>query len=109
KSGARGCFLIGTAATEAVRSPEVRALLRDHLRELDDVFEARIRKACADGELASDADTAALAKIASATLYSLALRSRAGDPRPVLESIAEAVVAAICASENRRRSRATPR
>src|SRR5918994_688280 len=34
KEGARGCFLIGTATTEAVKSPEVRAALAAQLREL---------------------------------------------------------------------------
>ena len=108
KHGARGCFLIGTAATEAVRSPEARKLLGEHLRELDDVFEARIRKARAEGELPPQADVAALAKLASATLHSLALRSRAGDPRPSLEAIAAAGIAAICGPSRSLRERGNP-
>lgn len=96
KHGARGCFLIGTAATEAVKSPEVRAALAAQLRELDDIFEARIARARRAGEIAPGADPAALAKLASATLHSIALRSRAGDPRKVLDAIAEAGIHAIC-------------
>jgi AcrR family transcriptional regulator len=96
KHGARGCFLIGTAATEAVKSPEVRRALAEQLGELDDIFAARIRLARERGEIARDADTRALAKLASAVLHSLALRSRAGDPRASLEAIAAAGVAAIC-------------
>jgi AcrR family transcriptional regulator len=96
KHGARGCFLINTAATEAVKSPEVRAVFAAQLRELDDIFAARFRRAMAEGELPPEADAGALAKLASAVLHSLALRSRAGDPRAVLEAIAAAGIAALC-------------
>jgi AcrR family transcriptional regulator len=96
KHGARGCFLINTAATESVKSPEVRAMFAAQLRELDDTFAARMRRAMAEGELPADADPAALAMLASAVLHSLALRSRAGDSRAALEAIAEAGIAAIC-------------
>lgn len=105
KEGARGCFLIGTATTEAVKSPEVRAALAGQLGELDDIFEARIRAARAAGELAPDADPAALAKLAAAVLHSLALRSRAGDGRAALEAIAKAGVDAICPAPRLTRAR----
>ena len=94
--GPRGCFLIGTATTEAVKSAEVRAALASQLRELDDVFEARIRRARDEGEISPEADPRALAKLASAVLHSLALRARAGDPRRSLDAIAAAGVAAVC-------------
>ena len=106
KHGARGCFLINTAATESVKSPEVRALFAAQLRELDDIFEARMRRAMTERELPADADPAARAKLASAVLHSLALRSRAGDPRPTLDAIAAAGVNAICAGTQRRPPRA---
>lgn len=99
KEGARGCFLIGTATTEAVKSPEVRNALAGQLRELDEIFEARIRRARDQGDIASDADPHALARLASAILHSLALRSRAGDSRAALEAIAQIGVAAICGPE----------
>jgi AcrR family transcriptional regulator len=102
KHGARGCFLINTAATEAVKSAEVRAVFAAQLRELDGIFEARMRRAIAAGELPHDTDPAALAKLASAVLHSLALRSRAGDPRATLEAIAEAGVASLCGGTVRR-------
>ena len=102
KSGARGCFLINTAATESVKSPEVRAMFAAQLRELDDIFEARLRRAMTERELPADADPAALAKLASAVLHSLALRSRAGDSRAALEAIAAAGIAAICGGTARR-------
>jgi TetR/AcrR family transcriptional regulator, copper-responsive repressor len=36
--GARGCFLIGTAATEAVRDAKIRTAYANGLHELDDLM-----------------------------------------------------------------------
>jgi len=94
--GPRGCFLIGTAATEAVRDPQVRAALAEGLREIDEALAARIRFAQEHGELQSRPDPAALAKIASAVLHTLALRSRAGEPRAALEATVEAALDLLC-------------
>jgi len=96
KDVSRGCFLIGTAATEAVRDSEIRVRLGAGLREFDRAFEARLRYAKAQGELDAAADPAALAKIASAVLHTLALRSRAGDSRASLRAIADVGVQLIC-------------
>jgi hypothetical protein len=93
---ARGCFLIGTAVTEAAHDRTVRASLAEGLREIDAAFAARFRQARDDGELPRTADPAALAKLASATLYFLAVRSRAGESRAVLEDAAAAAVTLIC-------------
>jgi AcrR family transcriptional regulator len=95
-SAARGCFLIGTAATEAVGDEEVRALLGAALRAFDRIFEVRFRQAQASGELDAGADPAVLSRIASALLHSLALRSRAGDKRSELAATAAAGIALIC-------------
>jgi len=94
--GARGCFVIGTAATEAVTNPLVREQLAGLLNDVDDAFEARIRLAKAAAELPRNADPKTLARIASATLHSLAIRSRAGEKRRVLEAIAEAGINSVC-------------
>ncbi|HET6629451.1 MAG TPA: TetR/AcrR family transcriptional regulator [Woeseiaceae bacterium] len=98
----RGCFLIGTAAVEAMSDPGIRNRLRKALRRLDRVFEDRFRQAQATGELDRQADPAALAKMASAVLHTLALRSRAGDSRPSLRAIAEHGVQMICGARSRR-------
>jgi AcrR family transcriptional regulator len=97
-NGARGCFLIGTALTESVLDPEVRDTLADALREIDDAFEARIRFARKHGELPRDANPTALAKLASSVLHTLAIRSRAGEPRKALDAIVEAALDLICGS-----------
>src|SRR5262249_42045856 len=41
EAGARGCFIIGTAVTQAVADPEVRAALAGTLEEIDAAFAAR--------------------------------------------------------------------
>jgi AcrR family transcriptional regulator len=92
----RGCFLIGTGTTEAMRDGEVRATLAEALREIDAAFEARLRLGQDRGELAAEADADILAKLAGAVLHTLALRSRAGESRAELEVLADGAVALIC-------------
>jgi AcrR family transcriptional regulator len=95
-NGPRGCFIIGTAVAQAVTDPDIRAALAGVLREIDAAFRARIARAHRSGELSADANPAALAKIASATLYSLTIHARAGLGRPALDAIADAAIAVIC-------------
>lgn len=92
----RGCFAIGTATTEAVEYPAIRSALAEGLRALDTAFEARLRTARASGQLKADADPAALAVLASATLHTIAIRARAGVPRDDLREIARKAVKVIC-------------
>jgi AcrR family transcriptional regulator len=95
-SAARGCLLIGTAATQAVADAEVRSRLNDGLRCFDQVFEARFERAAAQGEPTAAMAPALLAKMASAILHTLALRSRAGDSRASLEETAAAGIRLLC-------------
>jgi hypothetical protein len=92
----RGCFAIGTATTEAVDDPEIRSVLAEGLRMLDADLEARLRVARDRGELRNDADPAALAVLASATLHTIAIRARAGVRRAELREIARKAVCVIC-------------
>jgi TetR/AcrR family transcriptional regulator, copper-responsive repressor len=92
----RGCFAIGTATTEAVEDPEIRSALAEGLRTFDADLEARLRTARERGELKEDADPAALAVLASATLHTIAIRARAGVPRAELRDIARKAVSVIC-------------
>ena len=96
KGDARGCFAIGTATTEAMADKKIQAMFMAGLRDLDQAFEARLRLAQEQGELGRDADPAVLALMASATLHTLAIRSRGGAPRRELETLAEKAVALIC-------------
>jgi hypothetical protein len=101
--------MIGTAVTEAVLDPEVRVDLLGGLREIDQAFEARLRLARERGELPRAADPVALGRLASATLYFLAIRARAGEPRAVLEATAQAGIAQICGASEKPANRRTTR
>ena len=57
EGGPRGCYSIGTAATEATVDPNVRAFLADSTRTTDAFLKSRIDKARERGEIAHDADT----------------------------------------------------
>ncbi len=93
---ARGCFVVGTAITEAVDDPEIQRIVMGGLRMLDADFEARLRLARDAGELKKDADPGALAVLASATMHTLAIRARAGVPRKDLRKLARKAVSVIC-------------
>jgi TetR/AcrR family transcriptional regulator, copper-responsive repressor len=92
----RGCFVVGTAVTEAVDDADIRSSLADGLRNLDADFEVRFQMAREKGELKEDADPAALAVLASALLHSIAIRARAGVPHAELREIARKAVNVLC-------------
>lgn len=96
KGSARGCFVLGTAVTESVEDAEIRTSVAQGLRRIDADFEARFRLAIARGELKRDADAAALAVLASATMHSIAVRARAGARRAELREVARKAVGVIC-------------
>ena len=96
EAGARGCFVLGTAITEAPDDPEIRDIVTAGFQRLDADFEARIRLARDAGEIAADADTHTLAMLASATMHSIAIRARAGTPRDELLQVARKAVEMIC-------------
>ncbi|HTJ64619.1 MAG TPA: TetR/AcrR family transcriptional regulator [Alphaproteobacteria bacterium] len=95
-SSPRGCFVIGTAVTEALEDVEIRNSLAAGFRAMDADFEARFRIAREKGELKADADPAALAMLASATMQTIAIRARAGVPRAELRALARNAVTVIC-------------
>jgi len=96
EGGARGCYSIGTAATQATVDLAVRAFLVDSIRGTDAFLADLIRKAHGRGEIALTASPAALAQLATATLHTLAVRSRAGVPRKELTALAAATIDVIC-------------
>ncbi len=95
--GPRGCYSIGTAATQAAVDSDVQAFLAASMRSTDEFLTGQIRKAKERGEIARDADTAALGYLATATLHTLAIRSRAGLPRKELNALVDAAIKVICA------------
>jgi AcrR family transcriptional regulator len=96
ESGPRGCFTVMTAASEAVADPEIRAMVLEGFSELDKAFASCFRRAKEKGELPPSADPVVLAQLASATIHTIAIRSRAGVPRKELETIVKGAIAVMC-------------
>jgi AcrR family transcriptional regulator len=96
ETAARGCFLIGTATAEAIQHERVRDVLNRSLNDFDGEIEKRMTLARERGELPGDTDPHMLAKLASAIMHSLAVRTRAGDSRETLEALAQSGVEMIC-------------
>ena len=66
------------------------------MRTTDGFLTHQIEKARERGEIARDADPKALGYLASATLHTLAVRSRAGLPRKELDALVDAAINVIC-------------
>jgi AcrR family transcriptional regulator len=99
--GPRGCFSVVTAASEAIADPEIRAQVNEAIASIDQGFTVLFAKAIARGEISSGADAAALAKIATATTHTLAIRARVRAPKSELRALIDAGVAIICGPEKR--------
>jgi len=94
--GPRGCYTVGTAATVAAVDDGVRAFLAERIRNADEFLKKRIEAAKERGEIARDADPNALAYVTTATLHTLAVRSRAGVTRAELDALVDAAIGVIC-------------
>jgi TetR/AcrR family transcriptional regulator, copper-responsive repressor len=92
----RGCFLLGTAVTEANGDPHVRAIVEQTMSSFTATFAERFERAEREGELSPLAPDA-LAQIATAALNALAVRARTGAPAAVLDALIDATVDVICA------------
>jgi len=97
KDGPRGCFTVMTATSEAVFVPAIRDMVMTGLVETDRFFARIFRRAQERGELAASADSQALALLASATLHTIAIRSRAKVPRAELDAIVKGALDVMCA------------
>lgn len=92
----RGCFTVMTVASDAIADPEIRALVHQGFADVDGAFEWCFRTAVKRGELPEAIDIAVLSQMASATLYSLAVRARAGVPRSELLVIMKGAIGMLC-------------
>jgi len=96
---ARGCYSISTAPAQAVTDAAVREFLAASISGTDAFLSAVISKARARGEVPSTADPMALAQLATATLHTIAVRSRVGVSRKQLMALATAAIDLICRPE----------
>jgi AcrR family transcriptional regulator len=91
-----GCFMVGAVINDAVDDPEIRRALAEGLQQFDAAFARSIEAAQKKGEVDPSRDPDALGRLAAATLYYLAVRSRAGASRDELERFAAAAIDLIC-------------
>jgi TetR/AcrR family transcriptional regulator, copper-responsive repressor len=91
-----GCFVVGTAITETPTDPEIRRIVAEGFDAMDADFEARFELARAAGELKQDANPKVLAQLATATMHTLAIRTRSGSSRDDLRKLAQEAVKVIC-------------
>lgn len=94
EAGQRGCFMIGTAVTQAVDDAAVRDLLGRFVADTDAAFTARFVKSAP--ELAPGVTPEIAGPMASATFHTLAVRARTGVGEAELKAIGRAAVTLIC-------------
>src|SRR6202521_4336370 len=85
---ARGCYSISTAPAQATTDPAVRAFLAASIDGTAAFLCGLITKARERGEVLSSAEPEALAQLATATLHTIAVRSRVGVSRKQLGALA---------------------
>lgn len=95
ESSGRGCFIIGTALTEAVENGELRSSLAEGFRSLERLLSARIALGKQHGEIAAEANPEELGKVACAMLYLLAIQARTGASRKALRATMNAALNSI--------------
>lgn len=100
-----GCFFFCTAPVEALSHPDVQQDMRDLLRELDELLEAKFADAQRRGDYAADADPRAAAQVAQGVLHSLAIRARAGESKASLLRMAAHAVTALVGQQSEGTSR----
>jgi AcrR family transcriptional regulator len=91
-TGPRGCFTVMTATSEAIADPDIRAMVLDALVGLDKALAVCFQRAKDNGELPVSADPVVLGQLASATMHTIAIRSRAGVTRKELEAIVNGAI-----------------
>lgn len=92
----RGCYSIGTAATESAVDAAVRAFLGDSIQSTDAFLARLVRRAIELNEIQPKAEPEELARVLTATLHTLAIRSRAGQSRSELNKLAAAAIEIVC-------------
>lgn len=90
----RGCMIVMAATTCSSASPELQAALAARRATSRVRLKARLDRAVAEGELARDTDTAALAGFYTAVLQGMSLQAREGASRKSLMALAETAMRA---------------
>ena len=93
-AGQRGCFLIGTAVTQAVDDPQARQLVVDYIATTDRLFRERFERDA--DQTAAGVSASAAGTMASGTIHTLAVRARTGASEAELKAVGQAAIDLIC-------------
>lgn len=88
-----GCMVACTAVTESILNLQLKVQTKSIMDEIDLLVARRIDRAIADGQLPESVDARAMSRLAVGVLHTLAIRSRAGTSRRILDQIAADSVA----------------
>jgi len=98
QAGQRGCFLIGTAVTQAVDDPQARELLARFIADTDAAFLARLAREA--NQLSPGVDPQAAAALCTATFHTLAVRARTGAGEDELKTLGRGTVRLLCGASS---------
>lgn len=94
-AGRKGCLMTNTCVELAPHDSTAAAAVRANLARIEAAFAAALEHARQRGELATGADTAALARFLVTLLQGLQVMSKAGLPAKHLEDAARTALAAL--------------
>lgn len=95
KQHQRGCLLLSANIEVAAHDADVRALLLEDQKVIEDIFERALRRASKRGELRGKRDPEALARFLVATLHGMRAAARLDHDRKALRKIAGVALAAL--------------
>lgn len=93
-----GCMVVLAGATYATRTAPIREFLVEARRETGEDIRARLERGVAEGDLAPDTDTAALASFYSTVLYGLSIQARDGVGRDELSAAVDSALRVLAAA-----------
>ncbi|KLU21706.1 TetR family transcriptional regulator [Caballeronia mineralivorans PML1(12)] len=91
----RGCMVILGTVNIGVEHEELRAFLQSRTRNVANLIRERLAQSLADGELAADADTEALATLCVTVLSGLSVQAHNGVARQTLLDATDAFVSTL--------------
>lgn len=91
----RGCLLMNTASEFAQSDRQIAALVNSSLENFAEVFEAAIRQAQQQGEVAASKDARVLAKYLVSSMSGLKNMVKAGADRKTVRDVAEVVLSTL--------------
>ena len=91
-----GCFVLSAALIDSLRDTAIAAMVMQRLREMEKGFEWRLRQAVNEGEISSQTDPTALARMATSIHSTLSVKMRAGENVEDIRTYATQMIEILC-------------